>query len=249
MSDLLVTSPLIKQTGNLIDAQGTYSNEGLITANPVPSVCESAYVFSMLITECGLYVRTHILFWHFFQSVCLWAHPSNNSSLPLLLGCTAGSAPQHLASLTQNASSSSRRVSPLCSTELIAALSRNQVEALWVNETVQRRPRVKSLVPLLEERRNSPVSLIEYLSIYCNCLTVCLPCCRSIFLTTVQLTVLVLTYQAEVKILSECVFLRVLIVQHQKNKHYLGHSITQSSNAGASQPFIRVLPVSYIFLH
>lgn len=34
ISDPLVTSRLIKPAGNLMDAQGTYSNEGLITANP-----------------------------------------------------------------------------------------------------------------------------------------------------------------------------------------------------------------------
>lgn len=119
-------------------------------------MCVWVLFLSMLLFECGLYVYIHVLFWHFCQSI-RWVQPSNKSGLSLLLECTAGSAPQHLASLTQNASSSSRRVSPLCSTDLIAALSRNQVEALWVNKTVQWRPWVKSPVPLLEERRNSSV--------------------------------------------------------------------------------------------
>lgn len=138
-----------------------------------------------------------LLFWHFCQSV-YYVQPSNNFSLPLLLGCTAGSAPQHLASLTQNASSSSRRVSPLCSTELIAVLSRNQVVALKVNKAVQWRPRVKSPVPLLEEKRNSSVFLIEYLSILCNFLTVWVSFGSglSICLTGIQLIVFALNYQA-----------------------------------------------------
>lgn len=136
-------------------------------------VCNRMWVW-MFFEHASFYVQTACAGSSYFgicASLC-WVQPSNNFSLPLLLGCIAGSAPQHLASLTQNAASSSHRVSPLCSTELIAALSRNQVEALRVSKTVQGRLRVKSLVPLPKERRNCSVFLIEYLSIYCNCRTV-----------------------------------------------------------------------------
>lgn len=105
-----------------------------------------------------------VLFWHFRQSLC-WSQPSNNSSLTLLVGYTAGSASQHLASLTQNASSSSRRVShPL----LHWADSSTEPKPSWSSQsqwdsTVETQGKIPS--PTAGRKRNWSVVLIEYLSV------------------------------------------------------------------------------------
>lgn len=146
--------------------------------------------------------------WQLCWSVCS-VNPSNNFCLPLLLGCTAGSAPQHLAPLTQNASSSSRRVSPLCSIELIAALSRDQVEALGVNKTVLT---VKSQGKIPRPADRGEEKLLSFwlktcLSTVIAWLFEFLPesVSLSIIVTTVLLTVLLFPFQARLFFCTLCV--------------------------------------------
>ena len=142
------------------------------------------------------------------QPMC-WVQRSTNISLPLLQGCTASSVPQHLASLTQSASSSSRRVSPLCSPELSVALSQNRAEALGVNKGVQWGPRVNPTAR--GGKKNTPSFWLS------ACLSA-----AWVYLCTYKLQLDVFVYIndggifipsfPDSKIMSECVFLPVLIV-------------------------------------